>query len=96
MWSSFPCCVLNSSHFRTCYEIQLTKAKKIAQTSQLTVRELLGDDDLIIIKIIVIKMIMIIDKILIKCLGRSPPLVHAFFDGKYNSVLERRPILKLA
>ena len=44
----------------------------------------LGDDDLIIIK-----MIMIIDKILMECLGRSPPLVHCFFDGKYNSVLER-------
>ena len=43
----------------------------------------LGDDDLIIIKII-----MIIDKILMKCLGSSPPLVHCFFDGKYNSVLE--------
>ena len=43
----------------------------------------LGDDDLIIIK-----MIMIIDKILMKCLGSSPPLVHCFFDGKYNSVLE--------
>ena len=47
----------------------------------------LGDDDLIIIK-----MITIIDKILMKCLGRSPPLVHCHFDGKYNSVLERRPI----
>ena len=46
----------------------------------------LGGDDLIIIKIITI-----IDKILIKCLGRSPPLVHCFFDGKYNSVLEKRP-----
>ena len=45
----------------------------------------LGDDDLIIIK-----MKRIIDKILMKCLGRSPPLVHCFFDGKYNSVLERR------
>ena len=30
------------------------------------------------------------NKILMKCLGRSPPLVHCFFDGKYNSVLERR------
>ena len=47
----------------------------------------LGDDDLIIIK-----MITIIDTILMKCLGRSPPLVHCLFDGKYNSVLERRPI----
>ena len=28
--------------------------------------------------------------ILMKCLGRSPPLVHCFSDGKYSSVLERR------
>ena len=45
----------------------------------------LGDDDLIIIK-----MIMIIDKILMKCLGRFPPLVHCFFDGEYDSTREWR------
>ena len=32
---------------------------------------------------------MIIDTILMKCLGRSPPLVHCFFDGKYSVVKDR-------